>query len=220
MALLTTTLPPDQISAAEIVKGNQIIGKLQADVRSAKSKLKLKASELVQQAEAVARKQQAVDAADRQMAELRAQLTIAASDKAKADEGAAECKRQLSEAQELLRSNQQVIQWLNKELNDTQAGTRAHSAAALLAAAKGSAFRPSFPRPGSVERPPSMAACDAAAASSSPPLASGGGNPAGFRSELRSKAALAALGENAGGDASAQVVRFNEYLAPSISTSC
>jgi chromosome segregation ATPase len=175
-----------------------------------------------QQAEAAARKQQAAEAAERQMADLRAQLTVAASDKAKAEEGAAELKRQLAEAQELLRSNQQVIQWLNKELNDTQAGTRAHSAAALLAAAKGSAFRPSLPRPSSVDRPQSMSACDAAAsaaASSSPPMSSAG-NPAGFRSELRSKAALAALGETSAGDASARVGGFSDYLAPSIATSC
>jgi multidrug efflux pump subunit AcrA (membrane-fusion protein) len=178
---------------------------------------------MMQQGEAQARKQQALDAAERQAAELRAQLAVAGSEKAKAEEAAAETKRQLAEAQELLRSNQQVIQWLNKELNDTQAGTRAHSAAALLAAAKGSAFRPSFPRPGSVERPPSMAACDAAATSSSPPpLAPPAGGSAGFRSELRSKAALAALGESASGagETSARVVGFNEYLAPSIATSC
>ena len=49
------------------------------------------------------------------MAELKA-------DKSRAEESASANKQQLAEAHELLRSNQQVIQWLNKELNESQMG--------------------------------------------------------------------------------------------------
>ena len=231
--------PPWQASAAEIVKGNQIIGKLQSDVRSLKAKLKLRASEAQQQVDALGRKQQAVDAAERTAADLRAQLVVAQSDKAKAEEACAEHKRQLTEAQDLLRSNQQVIQWLNKELNEVQAGNRVNSAAALLAAAKGAAYRPSLPRLGGgvIERPASMSACDSGASTSALTLPQdAAGEPkglGGFRSELRSKAALAALSEGSsnaaagsssknaeGGEAGARTMGFSEYLAPSIATSC
>eukprot|EP00965_Chrysotila_dentata_P163664 5404268-Pleurochrysis_carterae.AAC.1 len=123
-------------SGDEITRGNAIIQKLQADIRALKGKLKLKAAVLVQQQEQAAQKQQAIDAADRSVADLRAQLTESAAEKTRAEEGAAELKRQLSEAQELLRSNQQVITWLNKELNETQAPR----------GLGGAAFRPSLPR--------------------------------------------------------------------------
>jgi len=206
-----------KVSAAEILKGNQIIGKLQADVRSLRAKLKLRAAALLQATEATANRQRELDEAGRAAAELRAAVAIASNERAKAEEASAEHRRALGEAQELLRSNQQVIQWLNKELNDTQAGTRAHSAAALLAAAKGSAFRPSLPRAAAVERPASMAACDNPAAAQAP--------AGGLRTELRSKAALAALGAAVGAPPNADDppaaragTGFSEYLAPSIAT--
>ena len=111
-------------SAAEITKGNAIITKLQADGRALKGKLRLKASVMMQQQEHAQQKASELEAADRAAAAQRASAAELRAEKERAEESAASCKAQLVEAQELLRSNQQVIQWLNKELNDAQTGCR------------------------------------------------------------------------------------------------
>ena len=74
-----------------------------------------------------------------------AQLAEANAEKARVEESGAELRRQLSEAQELLRSNQQIIQWLNKELNDAQAGRSIVSAPSCGGAiSRISAYRPTL----------------------------------------------------------------------------
>lgn len=131
-----------QLSSVEITKGNGIIAKLQSDGRELKSKLKLRAQQLQQQAEQLASKQAEVDAAERATAEMRAQAAELRADKERAEEGAANCKQQLADAHELLRSNQQVIQWLNTELNQQQAGGRPYLG---TPSARLAGFRPTLP---------------------------------------------------------------------------
>lgn len=118
-------------SAAEITKGNQVISKLQADGQALRSQLRLKATMLQQQQQQAAQKGVSLHAADREVTELRAQMAQLGADKERADEGYHTAKGQLAEAQELLKSNQKVIQWLNKELNEAQSSScRVHSLAA------------------------------------------------------------------------------------------
>lgn len=139
-------------SSGEIVKGNQIISKLQADVRALRGKLRLKAAVMLQQQDQATQKQQELEASERTVVELRAQLTEVGGEKERALEGSADSKRQLAEAQELIRSNQQIIQWLNKELNDAQTGPRlcGGSVPSLSLGAqviRTTAFRPTLPPP-------------------------------------------------------------------------
>ena len=121
-------------ASSEISKGNSIIAKLQAEVRGLKGKLRLKAAVMLQQQEHATAKAAALEAEERACAEMRATVEVSTNAKLRAEEAAAEAKRQLSEAQELLRSNQQVIQWLNKELTEAQTKNRPYSTALLLAA--------------------------------------------------------------------------------------
>ena len=113
-----------QASTAEITKGNAIIHKLQNEGRALKAKLRLKAAVLLQQQEYAQQKQSELDGSEREHGEMRTQAAELRAERQRADEAHAACKEQLAEAQELLRTNQQVIQWLNKELNEAQTGAR------------------------------------------------------------------------------------------------
>ena len=96
--------------------GNQIIHKLQNDGKALKSKLRLKAAVMLQQQEHAAQKQAELDASERGNAELRTQAAELKGDKERSEEAHAACKQQLSEAQDLLRSNQQagaLVLWLS-----------------------------------------------------------------------------------------------------------
>lgn len=135
-------------TAAEITKGNQIIGQLQGEVRALRAKLRLKMAAAQQQQEQISAKQQEVDACERTCGDLRAQIAELNAAKERSEESLATCRQQLTEAQDLLRSNQQVIQWLNKELNDAQTGQRMHSANNSLTAVsslKAATTRPALP---------------------------------------------------------------------------
>lgn len=131
-----------RLSAQEITKGNSIIAKLQGDSRELKAKLKLKAQQLLQQGELCAAKHTELDVATKAMAELRAAAAELRADKDRAEERTSACKAQLTEAHTLLRSNQEVIQFLNHELNEAQAGGRP-----LLGSlhARPPSFRPMLP---------------------------------------------------------------------------
>lgn len=147
-----------KLSSAEITRGNSIITKLQADTRALKGRLKLKAAVMLQQQQQTMQKNTELEASERGAAELRAQMAELRADKERAEEGCASCKHQLTEAQELLRSNQQVIQWLNKELNETQTGGRPY----VSLPSRVTTFKPSLP--------PSMAAMSGKPAPHAPPL--------------------------------------------------
>ena len=117
----------------EAVKGSELVNKLQAEAKALRAKLKQTSATLSQQEELAAQKQTEIEEAERTVSELRAQLAEESGVKEGAIESGAETKRQLVEAQELIRSNQQIIQWLNKELNDSQkTAPRLHGAAEAL----------------------------------------------------------------------------------------
>jgi hypothetical protein len=104
----------------EINKGNKIINQLQSDVRHAKDKLKVKSAVIVQQEDGIRQGtkdlseastqllllQKSVEAKDLELKGLRDTLT---SNEA-----------QLGEVHKTLGDNSQVIEWLNKELNESK----------------------------------------------------------------------------------------------------
>ena len=169
------------------------------------------------------------------MAELKAE-------KARAEDTAAAHKAQLAEAQDLLRSNQQVITWLNKELNDAQSGARPYAATAAFAATRGAPFRPVVPPgflKGSAAAPLGAASASAANAAAAAKLAAAEGGPAdggadtsslvggggAALSSLRSRAGMAlaegagAAGAPRGGETASTAGGLAEYLSPSKSAS-
>jgi len=109
-------------SAGEIRKGNQIIERLQAELRSAKAKAKLKAAVIAQQETLLSERQGALDVAVRQRAEA-ARTTDAANGEIRSlTNRADDQRRKLEESQALLASNQQMITWLNGQVNEAQLG--------------------------------------------------------------------------------------------------
>eukprot|EP00899_Mesostigma_viride_P012145 jgi/Mesvir1/20931/Mv08002-RA.1 len=110
------------LSAAEIKKGNQIIEHLQSDVRNAKSKLKLKSSVLSQQEQLLVDRQAALDKASLELMRSRQELEAKCKECDLLKATVQDLKGKLEEAQKLLQTNQQMIQWLNSQVNDAQLG--------------------------------------------------------------------------------------------------
>jgi chromosome segregation ATPase len=104
----------------EINKGNKIIQQLQSDVRHAKDKLKVKSAVIVQQEDAI--RQGVKDLADTSTQLQLLVKSVEAKDlEAKGLREALKANEsQLGEVQKTLGDNSQVIEWLNKELNESK----------------------------------------------------------------------------------------------------
>jgi spindle assembly abnormal protein 6 len=126
-------------SAGEIRKGNQIIERLQAELRSAKAKAKLKAAVIAQQETLLSERQGALDKAARAQAEATREADAAREDARALERRVEDQKKKLEESQALLTSNQQMIQWLNGQVNEAQLGR--------LGSSSRYSFRPSVPLP-------------------------------------------------------------------------
>ena len=109
-------------SAGEIRKGNQIIERLQAELRSAKAKAKLKAAVIAQQETLLSERQSALDAALRERAEATRETDACRSEIRALTARVEDQRRKLEESQALLASNQQMITWLNGQVNEAQLG--------------------------------------------------------------------------------------------------
>jgi spindle assembly abnormal protein 6 len=104
----------------EINRGNAIIQRLQTDYKTLKHKLQLRTEVAKQQERAIGELKEALNSARNQSA--------AAAMEQRAAEGHAEnlahelqaAKDKLTESARLMESNQQVITWLNRELNEAQ----------------------------------------------------------------------------------------------------
>ena len=108
--------------AREIVKGNKIIQRLRQDAQAAKRKAKLRLGVIAQQ-EAALREKEALQGKQRS----RLQVAQAKEDRLQAElagarDEAAGLKEKLGDSQALLDQNQQMIAWLNSQLNDAQLG--------------------------------------------------------------------------------------------------
>ncbi len=114
-----------QASVSEINKGNDIIQRIHAEQRQLRSKLKVKGAIMAKQEEHLAGKEKEIDLARAQQRELESGLSRANDTIARNEQELLRVKGSLAEANKLLKSNQQVINWLNKEINELQMqGTR------------------------------------------------------------------------------------------------
>ncbi|KAI8471988.1 MAG: centriole protein [Monoraphidium minutum] len=107
-------------SAAEVLKGNQIIEKLQSDLRLARDKVKRKQAILVRQEEEVAARDGALAAAQREGQQLQLSLEGARQEAAALAADNSELRAKLEESRGQLTSNEQMIRWLNQQVTDAQ----------------------------------------------------------------------------------------------------
>ncbi|CAM6118155.1 unnamed protein product [Calypogeia fissa] len=107
-------------SAAEITKCYQIIEKLQLELRSMKSKVKLKGQVTSQQDTLLQEKQIAIDKGLNDIHLLRHEVDHFKTDNESLKKKTEDLQGKLDEAHELVKSNQQLVQWLNQQLTETQ----------------------------------------------------------------------------------------------------
>lgn len=109
-----------QQSASEINKGNNIIQKLQSDVKANKQKLKLKNTVVLQQENVIQQKQEHIDNLDKQLFILKRDLEKK-DDKIKTLESTIlELKAKIEETEKVLTNNVNTINFLNSKLNDVE----------------------------------------------------------------------------------------------------
>ena len=104
-----------EVSVGEIQKGNAIIHKLQGEAQALRGKIKTKNEVLKKQEALLMEGQRGQDAGEHR-------LSAAVQENGRLTQVVGEMKVALEEARRENESNQQVITWLNKEINDLQLG--------------------------------------------------------------------------------------------------
>ena len=107
-------------SANEVNKGNQIIDKLQNDLKASKVKAKLKSAVISQQENLLTEKQHVIDGLSRDATIAKSQMEGLEASKAALTHTVEEQKAKLEDSRKLLDQNQQMIQWLNNQINEAQ----------------------------------------------------------------------------------------------------
>ncbi|CAB1109887.1 unnamed protein product [Ectocarpus sp. CCAP 1310/34] len=141
-----------EASVHEINRGNAIIQKLQGQYRALRSKAKLKSEVIKQQERLLSEHEASISAGESKLKAAAAELRAAEASRESLQRELAASEGRLEESARLLASNQQVIKWLNKELNDAQMvpggiTTAAAAAVAEAGAAYGGRAAASSPLP-------------------------------------------------------------------------
>eukprot|EP00927_Polykrikos_kofoidii_P009378 TRINITY_DN13911_c0_g1_i1.p1 TRINITY_DN13911_c0_g1~~TRINITY_DN13911_c0_g1_i1.p1 ORF type:complete len:714 (-),score=128.18 TRINITY_DN13911_c0_g1_i1:320-2461(-) len=106
------------LSAQEIAKGNQIIQSLHAAVKQTKARLKAKSSESVRQDKAVLDLKRTEELGKHLLDEKELELTRGKDREARLQHEVDEANRKLAEAHEVVRTNKDVIEYLNRQLTE------------------------------------------------------------------------------------------------------
>ncbi|XP_073427742.1 spindle assembly abnormal protein 6 homolog [Dendrobates tinctorius] len=106
--------------SAELLKANDIIKKLQGDLKTLMGKLKLKNTVTVQQEKLITEKEKSIQEGQRIMHDVQKSLQSKEEEVEKLREQLQQTDRKLEESKELLKTNENVITWLNKQLNENQ----------------------------------------------------------------------------------------------------
>jgi len=106
------------LSAQEIAKGNRIIQSLHTASKEAKAKLRLKASALVQQEKSMLELEKADAMSKHVLGDKDTELSRGKEREGKLQQDIHELKKQLAEAHEVIKSNQEVIEYLNRQLTE------------------------------------------------------------------------------------------------------
>ncbi|RKO99757.1 hypothetical protein CXG81DRAFT_20194 [Caulochytrium protostelioides] len=142
----------------DVAKGNAIIRKLQAELKSARAATKLKAALVTQHEALLEERRQALAQAHQDLTELKAQLAAAQHKEQTATTEREALQSQLADARKSIEDNTHVIEWLHKQLNEDalRGPTTYRRSATALAGAGGS--------PSATTRGAGSGATDAAAA--------------------------------------------------------
>ncbi|KAH8975687.1 hypothetical protein BDL97_01G171600 [Sphagnum fallax] len=165
-------------SATELAKCHQIIEKLQVELRSSKQKVKLKGQLASQQDSLLTERQAVIEKVEADNLNLRSELDTLKVEQGENKKKVEDLTSKLEETQELLKSNQQMIQWLNQQLTEAQLGKMAGSGA--------SSRYNTFTRPNINALCYSSCLASSRAAEASTPLSSNSGNSASvaFKSQF------------------------------------
>ncbi|XP_037762856.1 spindle assembly abnormal protein 6 homolog isoform X1 [Chelonia mydas] len=106
--------------SAELLKANEIIKKLQGDLKTLVSKLKLKNTVTIQQEKLLAEKEEKLQKEQRELQETGQSLRVKEQEVCKLQEQLETTVQKLEESKQLLKTNENVITWLNKQLNEIQ----------------------------------------------------------------------------------------------------
>lgn len=104
--------------SAEVIKGNEIIQRLQSELRNYKSKLKLKNVVTTKQEKLLSEKETAVEKCQQENTTLQNSLRNKEEEVKKLSESLETATAKLEESKQLLKTNENVINWLNKQMND------------------------------------------------------------------------------------------------------
>ncbi|CAN9515939.1 unnamed protein product [Ophioblennius macclurei] len=115
----------------ELLKANGIIQKLQAEVRTLLGKMKLKNTVTVSQEKRLQDTSQKLQAAEKQLHHSEQQLADRDLQVEKLKEQLDATVLKLNESRDVLKTNENVISWLNKQLNDKQLQKSHRSAESL-----------------------------------------------------------------------------------------
>lgn len=106
--------------SAELLKANEIIKKLQGDLKTLMGKLKLKNTVTIQQEKLLAEKEEKLQKEQRELQDVGQTLRAKEQEVCKLQEQLEATVQKLEESKQLLKNNEKLITWLNKELNENQ----------------------------------------------------------------------------------------------------
>ncbi|KAK1328853.1 hypothetical protein QTO34_011023 [Cnephaeus nilssonii] len=106
--------------SAELLKANEIIKKLQGDLKTLMGKLKLKNTVTIQQEKLLAEKEEKLQKEQKELQDVGQSLRSKEQEVCKLQEQLEATVQKLEESKQLLKNNEKLITWLNKELNDNQ----------------------------------------------------------------------------------------------------
>ncbi|KAG8555943.1 hypothetical protein GDO81_017873 [Engystomops pustulosus] len=106
--------------SSELLKANDIIKKLQGDLKTLMGKLKLKNAVTVQQEKLISEKEKLLQEGQRNLHDIQQSLRLKEEEVEKLQEQLQQTDKKLEESKELLKTNENVISWLNKQLNENQ----------------------------------------------------------------------------------------------------
>uniref|UniRef100_L7LVK4 Putative tropomyosin n=1 Tax=Rhipicephalus pulchellus TaxID=72859 RepID=L7LVK4_RHIPC len=104
----------------DILKGNEIIKRLQAELRANHAKLRLRSEVITKQEDVLTEKEQQVQSLVRKLDDLELANKKKEAEVAQAQQRVEEVEKKLAECQKQVKTNENVIQWLNKQLNSYQ----------------------------------------------------------------------------------------------------
>ncbi|XP_033120832.1 spindle assembly abnormal protein 6 homolog [Anneissia japonica] len=111
-------------TSQQVHKGNDIIRKLQGELKTCMAKVKLKNTVTTNQEKVLQEKSQELAKCQEELKEVHFKLKQLESENKTISESYESAKKKLEESRELLKTNENVINWLNKQVNEVQLSRR------------------------------------------------------------------------------------------------